>query len=150
MGCPCRAAGVGISGEPSCSSGTVPTSLGNGAACPAMVGLASVAQVTRWCQVDLASALCSVSSASVFHGLRNYCLPGFYQDNIQCALTLPLKCSARASGWVEETRIPRQSGLSLPKQRIRAKTGGTSPEPWHLWPSWARLQPQLQLLTSYL
>lgn len=149
MGCPCRAAGVGISGEPSCSSGTVPTSLGNGAACPAMVGLAAVAQVTRWCQVDLASALCSVSSASVFHVLRNYCLPGFYQDNMQCPyFTFEMFSSGIRLGrgnpnpQAEWTQSPQAEDMSrtrrhLPRAMAFVALLGPSPA-------------QLQLLTSYL
>lgn len=76
---------MGISGEP-CSSGTVPTSLGSRARSPAGAGLAggggSGYQVVSG-GLGQCPAL-RVSSPSVFHVLRNYCLPGFYQDNIEC------------------------------------------------------------------
>jgi hypothetical protein len=133
---------VGISGEPSCSSGTVPTSLGNGAICPSVAGLEAVAQVTRWCQVDLACALrprVSSPPPPVSHVLRNYCLPGFYQDNIEC----PYFTSETISSGIQLGRgnpNPQAEGVSKARRHL--------PEPWPSWPSWTRLQPQHQLLTS--
>lgn len=75
----------------------------------------------------------------VSHVLRNYCLPGFYQDNIEC----PYFTSETISSGIQLGRgnpNPQAEGVSKARRHL--------PEPWPSWPSWTRLQPQHQLLTS--